>query len=83
MRRWENAQHRYSTRFAAMLQNTLHVFVARVTVPLFAWISILQYCNQLLKDGRKRGKHKKTTTTTTAETILNLYQFLMTIFPED
>ena len=23
---WQNAQHRYSTRFAAMLQNKLHVF---------------------------------------------------------
>ena len=27
----ENAQHRYSTRFAAMLQNKMHVFVARFT----------------------------------------------------
>ena len=25
-------QHRYSTRFAAMLQNKLHVFVARFTM---------------------------------------------------
>ena len=33
-RGWWNAQHRYSTRFAAMLQNRSHVFVARVTVPL-------------------------------------------------
>ena len=35
-RRWYNAKHLYSTRFAAMFQNKLHVFfvvvVARFTV---------------------------------------------------
>ena len=32
---WKNAQHRYSTRFVAMLQKKLHVqFVARFSVPL-------------------------------------------------
>ena len=30
----ENVQHRYSTRFAAMLQNKLHVFAACFTVLL-------------------------------------------------
>ena len=30
-REWWNAQHRFSTRFEAMLQNKLHVLVARFT----------------------------------------------------
>ena len=30
----ENPQHRYSTSFAHMLQNNLHVFVARYTLTL-------------------------------------------------
>lgn len=34
IREWQNAQHRYSTRFATLLQNGLQVFVARFTVPL-------------------------------------------------
>jgi len=29
----KNAQHRFSTRFGAVLQNKLNVFVARFTVP--------------------------------------------------
>ena len=32
-------QHRYLTRLAAMLQNKMHVFVARYTVPLGDYIT--------------------------------------------
>ena len=32
--RWWNVQHRYSTRFASMLQNKLHVFCCPLTVAL-------------------------------------------------
>jgi len=31
-RGWKNAEHRFSTHFAAKLQNKLHFFVARFTV---------------------------------------------------
>ena len=34
VRTWLNAQHRYWTPFAAILQNKLHIFVARFTVAL-------------------------------------------------
>ena len=37
-----NAQHRYSTGFAAMLLNKLHVFVARLTIPLLRISCILR-----------------------------------------
>ena len=35
----QNAQQRYSTRFAAMLQNKLHFFVARVTKALVLFVA--------------------------------------------
>ena len=37
-----NAQHRYSTGLAAMFLNKLHVFVARLTVPLLRISCILR-----------------------------------------
>ena len=44
-RQWSNTQHRYSTRFAAMLQNTLHVFCCPF------------YCNCLEKTKNKTTLH--------------------------
>ena len=40
-REWLNAQHRFPTRLAAMLQKKLHVFVARFTVPLMSKTTVL------------------------------------------
>ena len=36
-------EYRYSTRFAAMLQDKLHTFVARFTVPLVYLLETLRY----------------------------------------
>ena len=41
---WQNAQHRYSTRFVTMLQNMLHVFVARFIEALVIFIVIYPGC---------------------------------------
>ena len=36
-------EYRYSTRFAAMLQDKLHTFVARFTVPLVYLLETIRY----------------------------------------
>ena len=41
---WQNAQHRHSTRFVTMLQNMLHVFVARFIEALVIFIVIYPGC---------------------------------------
>ena len=41
---WQNAQHRYSTRFVTMLQNMLHVFVARFIKALVIFTVIYPGC---------------------------------------
>ena len=41
---WQNAQHRYSTRFVTMLQNMLHVFVSRFIEVLVIFIVIYPGC---------------------------------------
>ena len=41
---WQNAQHRFSTRLVAMLQNKLLVFVARFTEALVIFVVIYPGC---------------------------------------
>ena len=41
---WQNGQHRFSTRLVAMLQNKLHVFVARFTEALVIFVVIYPGC---------------------------------------
>ena len=47
-------QHRFSTRFEAMLQNKLHVFVARFTVPKLKIKNSKKFCSPIFNENNNR-----------------------------
>ena len=51
---WQSAQHRFSIRFEAMLQNKSHYFVARFTEGLVIFVVIYPGCRSGAWRGRAR-----------------------------